>query len=372
MTLEEIRREIDKIDAQLLPLFLRRMECTEKVAAVKREAGLPVRNEEREQQILDDAARKARKYGGEARILYSALLALSRAAQHRLLGAGSELREAVRAASTRLPRVETAACLGQSGSYSHEALQRFCPQAVPLFCNDFPSVFEAVADGKAEICVLPIENSSAGSVGEVYDLMLHYRFSILGALGLPVRHCLASSERSLAAVHTVYSHPQALRQCSKFLAAHEWEVLPCSSTSDAAEAAEASGTAAICSRCAAEEHGLNILAKEIQNVSGNRTRFLAVGKKMILTPDADKISVCFALPHRTGTLSGVLTRFAAAGLNLTKIESRPIPGKTFEYDFYLDFAGSVRDDATLDLLCALHDELPRFTFLGNYKDLEVV
>ena len=372
MTLEELRNEIDKIDAQLLPLFLRRMECAEQVAAVKREANLPVLNGERERQILDAAAEKAGKYGGEARILYSALMALSRAAQHRLLGAGQELREAVRNASPRLPRVETAACLGQSGSYSHEALRRLCPQAAPLFCSDFPAVFEAVAAGKAEAGVLPIENSSAGSVGEVYDLMLRYRFSIFGAMSLPVHHCLASSETDPAAVRTVFSHPQALRQCSDFLAARGWKAVSCSSTSGAAEAAEAPATAAVCSRRAAEERGLHILAEEIQNVSGNRTRFLAVGKKMVLPPDADKISVCFSLPHQTGTLSGVLTRFAAAGLNLTKIESRPIPGKTFEYDFSLDFTGSVRNGATLDLLCALHDELPRFTFLGNYKDFEAV
>ena len=369
MTLEEIRCEIDGIDAQLLPLFLRRMECAGQVAAAKREAGLPVLNEERERQILDGAAKGAGEYGAEASIFFSTLMTLSRGAQSRLLGAGGELREAVRNAFPSLPRADTAACLGQSGSFSHEALRYLCPQAAPLFCGDFPSVFEAVAVGKARVGVLPIENSSAGSVGEVYDLMLSYRFSILGALGLPVRHCLASSEADLAAVRTVYSHPQALRQCSEFLAAHGWQILPCSSTSGAAEAATAPGTAAVCSRRAARERGLHILAEEIQNVSGNRTRFLAVGKKMALTPDADKISVCFALPHRAGTLTGVLTRFAAAGLNLTKIESRPIPGKTFEYDFYLDFAGSVRDAGTLDLLCALHDELPRFTFLGNYREL---
>ena len=368
MTLEEIRTEIDEIDAQLLPLFLRRMECAKQVAAVKKSSGLPVFNAERERQILNAAAEKAGKYGGEARFLYADLMAMSRAEQYRLLGAGKELREAVRNASAEPPRAGTVACLGRNGSFSHEALLRLYPQAQPLFFPDFPSIFEAVARGAAGLGVLPVENSSAGSVGEVYDLILKYRFSILGALSLPVRHCLASSETDAEKIRTVYSHPQALRQCSDFLKAHGWKTEPCSSTAGAAVLAEQPATGAVCSVRAARECGLHILMEEIQNTTVNRTRFLVIGRTMLLPPDADKISVCFSLPHRTGTLSGVLTRFAAAGLNLTKIESRPIPEKNFEYDFYLDFTGNVHDAHTLDLLCALYDELPRFTFLGNYRE----
>ena len=368
MTLGEIRNEIDEIDAQLLPLFLRRMECTGQVATIKQKENLPVFDAERERRILDAAAEKAGKYGGEARSFYSAMMAISRAEQHRLLGSGKELREAVRNASDKPPRAETVACLGRNGSFSHEALLRLYPQANPLFFPDFPSIFEAVACGAADLGILPVENSSAGSVGEVYDLILKYRFSILGAVSLPVRHCLASSETTAENIRTVYSHPQALRQCSDFLKTHGWKAESCSSTAGAAVLAEKAGIGAICSARAARECGLNILAEDIQNTAVNRTRFLVIGREMLLPPDADKISVCFSLPHRTGTLSGVLARFAAAGLNLTKIESRPIPGKNFEYDFYLDFTGNVRDEHTLNLLCALHDELPRFSFLGNYRE----
>ena len=370
MTLEEIRAEIDNIDAQLLPLFLRRMDCAEQVAEIKKGTGRAVFDPEREKRILDAAAAKAGKYGGEARILYSAMMAMSRAAQHRLLGAGKELREAVQDAARTLPNPETVACLGQSGSFSHEALRQLYPAAKPLFAEDFSAVFEAVASGTAGLGIVPVENSSAGSVGEVYDLILKYRFCILGALSLPVRHCLASSEPSAENIQIVYSHPQALRQCASFLKAHRWQTEPCSSTAAAAEAAEQPGVAAICSLCAAEERGLNILAKDVQDISGNRTRFLVIGREMTIPDDADKISVCFSLPHTTGSLSDVLTRFAAAGLNLTKIESRPIPGRNFEYDFYLDFTGRARDAETLGLLCALHDELPRFTFLGNYRETD--
>lgn len=370
MTLEEIRSEIDEIDAELLPLFLRRMNCAEKVAEIKKGTGRAVFDPVREKKILDDAAAKAGDYSGEARILYSAMMAMSRAAQHRMLGAGKELREAVERASFTMPYPQTVACLGQSGSFSHEALLRLYPNAKPLLLEDFSAVFEAVAGGSASLGIVPVENSSAGSVGEVYDLILKYRFSILGALSLPVRHCLASAESDLNNVHTVCSHPQALRQCTEFLKAHSWKTEPCSSTAAAAEAAEQPGVAAVCSLCAAKERGLNILAEEIQDISGNRTRFLVIGRETVIPADADKISLCFSLPHTTGSLSGILTRFAAAGLNLTKIESRPIPGKNFEYDFYLDFTGSAREDHTLGLLCALHDELPRFTFLGNYRETD--
>ncbi len=368
MTLDNIREEIDKIDAQLLPLFLKRMDCAKKVAEVKKEKGLPVLNEKREQQILDGIAGKAGEYSGEARIFYSNILAMSRGIQYRMLGGGAALRRAVKKAPCEPPKAEKVACLGCKGSFSHEALLCLYPKAKPLFFRDFPAIFEAVAGGFADLGILPVENSSAGSVGEVYDLILKYRFSILGALSLPVYHCLASSEDSIGKIGTVYSHPQALRQCAGFLKKHGLKTEPFSSTAEAAEYAKKPGIGAVCSLRAAKERGLHVLAENIQDVSGNRTRFIVIGKQMCLPNDANKISLCFALPHRTGTLYTALAHFSAAGLNLTKIESRPIPGKNFEYDFYLDFAGNIHDEHTLDLLCALSDELPRFSFLGNYNE----
>lgn len=371
LTLDEIRGEIDEIDEKLLPLFLRRMECAKRVAEVKRRQGLPVFNEEREREILDGISRDAGEFGGEARILYSDLMAMSRSVQHRLLGSGAALREAVKNADPTPHRAETVACLGEKGSFSHEALRSLYPKAEPLFCPEFPAVFAAVARGDADLGVLPVENSSAGSVGEVYDLILKYRFYIVAALSLPVRHCLAAKSGGVEDVRTVYSHAQALRQCSEYLSSHGLRSEPCSSTSAAAQtAAGESGAAAVCSRLAAGEFGLKLLAEDIQNSSGNRTRFVVLSRSLRIPPDAHKISLCFSVPHRTGTLYAVLARFAAAGLNLTKIESRPIPDRNFEYDFYLDFTGNARDDATLDLLCALSGELERFSFLGNYVETE--
>lgn len=371
MTLDELRKQIDEIDSAILGLFLRRMECAKQVAEVKRNSGSGIYHEGREQEILDGVSRRAGEYGGQARVLYSSLMTMSREVQHAALGSGSALRAAVKGACRSPQKPRIVACLGRKGSYSHEATALLYPEAKPLFFPEFPSIFAAVEHGDADLGVLPVENSSAGSVGEVYDLILKYRFSIAAAVSLSVRHCLASKETEPARVRIVCSHPQAIRQCAGYLAARGFSAEECSSTAEAAaRAARETGTAALCSEHAAEEFGLNILERDVQDMTGNRTRFISIGRALTIPPDANKISLCFSVPHRTGTLYGVLARFAAAGLNLTKIESRPIPGRNFEYDFYLDFSGNIADPKTLDLLCALSEELSRFSFLGNYAETE--
>lgn len=370
MELYDIREKIDKIDSELLPLFINRMECAEKVAEIKAEKGIPVLNETREREILDDVAKRAGKYSGEARTLFSGIMSMSRDVQHKLIGSGSALRDIIKSADSSAAKVKTAACLGQKGSFSHEALKCFYPKANAEFFSCFDDIFEAVKTGKADCGVLPVENSSAGSVGEVYDLILKHRFYISGALSLPVRYCLASCEKDIKDIKAVYSHPQGLKQCSEFLKKNGFCIRPYSSTAEAAcMAAKTPHMAAACSKHAADEYGLNILANDIQNSDGNRTRFITIGHSLFISPNANKISLCFSLPHHTGTLYAVLERFARAGLNLTKMESRPIPDKNFEYDFYLDFTGNVKSPATLDLICALYDELPRFSFLGNYVEI---
>lgn len=371
MELKELRKQIDGIDDGILELVLRRMACAKQVAEVKQKENLPIFNEAREREILNDVFHKAGEYGGQARILYSSLMAMSREAQHSVLGSGEPLRRAVREASRPPENPRLVACLGQKGSYSHEALARLYYGAEPVFFPDFPSIFAAVERGTADLGVLPVENSTAGSVNEVYDLILKYRFSIVAAVSLSVRHCLASHETEIGGVRAVYSHPQALRQCAEYLKKRGIPGRECSSTAEAAaRAARENGAAALCSELAAADFRLNLLDRNVQDSSRNHTRFIAIGRSLLIPPKANKISLCFAVPHRTGTLCTVLARFAAAGLNLTKIESRPIPGRNFEYDFYLDFSGSVADEKTLNLLCALSEELPRFSFLGNYPEME--
>ena len=374
MTLDEIRKKIDEIDAQLLPLFLARMECAKEVAAIKKRENIPVFNPKREQEILDCVEKESGEYGGEVRILYSNMMDMSRALQHAMLGSGAELRAQIAAAGTVPKKAGKVACLGEIGSFSHEALIGLYPKTEPQFYPNFSEIFAAVENGSADLGLLPVENSSAGSVSEVYDLILKYRFHIIAAATLHVHDCLAAAKRVDAhSIGTVYSHPQALAQCSEYIKAHDLRPLPCSSTATAAQSIaqrQEAGIAAICSEHAARKYGLSIIESNIQNNTNNCTRFIVISRVLLIPEDAQKISLCFSLPHKTGSLYGVLARFAAAGLNLTKIESRPIAGKTFEYDFYLDFTGNVREERTLNLILSLCSELPRFSFLGNYTEQE--
>lgn len=364
------RQEIDRIDKQLLPLFLERMGCVERVGALKQQVGAPVRNAAREQEIIDRISRQAgEELASSAAAFYQSIMAISRDREHAVMSEDSALHRLERTAVRRLPDpVGRVVCQGVRGAYSHQAAQRLFPGAQIEFVPEFGQVFREVLDGA--LGVVPVENSAAGSVTAVYDLILQYRFFIVGAADIRVEHCLAAA--APGPVSKVISHPQALAQCSEFIAARGIQAQEYSNTAAAAQAVaqrREPGLAAICSEDAADRYGLTILERGVQNVRNNTTRFVAVSQKPVLPEDASKISLCFSLPHTTGSLHNVLRRFAGLGLNLTKIESRPIPGRSFEYDFYLDFTGSIHDPGTLNLICALNAELPRFSFLGNYSEL---
>lgn len=365
-----VRNDIDRIDRQLLRLFIERMRCSERVAEIKRAAGIPVLNAAREQVILDRVRGEAGEYGDSAVALYSAIMSISRARQHTMLESGGELRSLERdspRARMENPRI---ICQGAPGAYSHSAALRLFPAQKPVFLSGFRDVFEAVKKGDGDYGVVPVENSDAGSVSEVYDLIIRHRMFIVGAADIPVRHCLCRA-RGTGEVKKVISKQEALMQCTAYLEEHE---IPGEAYSNTAAAARyiaenrPEGVGAVCSADAAQVYGLEILAEDIQNTDNNCTRFVVIAREAVLPEDADKISLCFSLPHTTGSLYRTLERFALNGLNLTKIESRPIPGRNFEYDFYLDFTGNIHDARTLALICALSGEMPRFSFLGNYKE----
>ena len=376
MSLKPIRDEIDAIDKELIELFRRRMDCSKKVARYKMENGMEIFNPEREGQVLDNVEQRAGEYGGSARLLYATIMELSRGIQHDMLGSGADLKNRIMSASSEIPfdsdnvRV---ACFGVPGTYAHKAAMKVFPNCTPEFYSPFKEVFRAILNGQADFGVVPIENSSAGSVIAVYDLMLKYRFHIAAAADIPVDHCLAAPKGAkLEDIRTVYSHEQALSQCSDFINSRSSiTAKEHVSTAQAAKFVSEENdisSAAICSRDAAEKYGLDVILTGFQNNPDNTTRFIVFSRDMFIEPGADKISLCFSLPHVTGSLYNVLCRFAAHGLNLTKIESRPIYGKTFEYMFYLDFTGSIENRSTIGLLCALSDELTEFSFLGNYKE----
>lgn len=278
--------------------------------------------------------------------------------------------------ATSLPDADNAdiAYQGIEGANSHEAAQMLFPNGMLKAYKTFEDVFKAVEEGECDYAVLPVENSTAGSVSAVYDLILRYRYYIVGAYDMKIDHCLAGLKQSeLCDIEKVISHPQALSQCGGYTKKMGFETISCSNTAVAArETANEKrlNLAAICSRRAAEEYGLKILDSHLQDNANNTTRFIVISKKLYIADNANKVSLCFSLPHVTGALFHMLQRFDALGLNLTKIESRPVPDKDFEYLFYLDFSGNVRTESVTGLLCRLDEELPEFSFLGNYYEFD--
>ena len=375
MDLKEIRTEIDSIDKELIRLFTKRMECSKQVALYKKENNTPVLNVKREQEILDKVEKEGGEYGYAAQLLFSNIMELSRGLQHDIIGSGKKIRSLIENSKGDLDKTRGVkiALQGVKGANSHEAATQLFPDGTPVFYKSFSQVFEAVNNGEAKYGVLPVENSSAGSVADVYDLILKYRFYIVKALNLPIQHCLCAIKQSqLSDIEQVWSHPQALAQCTDFTTAHNFTTVPSPNTAIAAQdiaKEKRLNCAAICTKKAAREYGLKVLVEGCQNNKDNSTRFIVISKELIIPEDADKISLCFSLPHITGSLYNVLGRFSSNGMNLTKLESRPRDGRAFEYLFYLDFQGSVHNSPkVVNLLCALSEEMPEFSFLGNYKE----
>ena len=374
--LSEIRVEIDKIDREMIDLFRRRMDCAKEVAAYKQANHIPVLNTAREREILDRIEDEGGEYGAYARLLYTNIMELSRSLQHKLLGSGQEMREMIRNASSMLERENVrVAYQGIEGANSHEAALRLFPKAALSHYPAFSDVFAAVSCGEVTYGVLPVENSTAGSVSVVYDLILQHRFFIVAALDLPIDHYLCGLKQSeLSDIEIVWSHPQALSQCADYIDKNGYEQRSCANTAVAARDVAREkrlNVAAICSKGAAEQYGLKVLDSHLQSDGGNTTRFIVISKELIIPDGANKVSLCFSLPHVQGSLYTLLCRFNSLGLNLTKIESRPIPGKDFEYLFYLDFSGNVHSDSVTELLSQLKEEMPEFSFLGNYNEESV-
>lgn len=375
MDLLELRNEIDKLDDELIPLLLKRMDISRQVAEYKVKNGIPVLNEKRELEILDDVASKCGEQGEAMKTVFSAIMDASRALQHKIIGGGDELRTLINSAKSGKNLTaygEPIACQGVQGAYSGKTAEALFPDSPIIFHKQFEDVFEAVNQNKARYGIIPVENSTAGSVHESYDLIMKYKFFIVGAYDLRVDHCLcAKPDVEFENIDDVYSHPQALSQCNIFLKHFDFTGINFSNTAAAAKfvsESDKNNIAAICSESAAKKYGLRIIRKGIQNVTNNTTRFIVISKELVIDDDAEKISLIFSAPHRTGSLYRVLGRFSMTGLNLTKLESRPVANGKFDYYFYVDILGSVRDEQTLDLLCALSDELPEFSFLGNYYE----
>ena len=380
MELSEIRKEIDAVDEEMTKLFVRRMACADQVAAAKRGTGKPVLDPGREREIL---AKVAERVGpaleSEGKLLFSTLLSVSRGRQRAQLADdgmfAKTMAEAMSATPAIFPSKANVACPGAEGGYSQQAAVAFVKFPSLFYFRDFESVFTAVEEGMCEYGVLPIENSTAGSVTQVYDLMAKHDFKIAKALKLRIRHVLLAPKGvKLADVKELASHPQAIAQCAEFLKAHQGvRTVPASNTAAAAAELAKSGrkdAAVIASRECAELYGLDILADDISDTTSNFTRFICISRKTEIYPDANKFSLMMSLSHRPGSLADILIRFGAVGVNLTKLESRPVPGSDFEFRFIFDIEASPHDVRVVKLFSSLASdpEVEHFTFLGAYAE----
>lgn len=376
--INELRSKIDLIDDEITKKYVERLDLCAKIAKAKAETGSAVNDPSREEKILYRITENVpEEYRLFVKDLYHNVFAASKSYQSALLGKSSptveRIREILNGELTDLPTRAAVACQGVKGANSGAAAVKFFPISDITYFKNFEGVFSAVESGLCEYGVLPIENSTAGSVLEVYDLMQKYDFHIVRALKLKIEHCLAGrAGTTLDAVKKVISHPQALRQCFEYIKNNGFEAVEAENTAVAAKkVAEDCDTsvAVLCSPDCAELYGLQILARSVQDNPNNFTRFILIGKDLEIKKGSDKISVMTTLSHKPGSLNGVLTRFSALGLNLTKIESRPIAGTNFEFTFYFDFDGDIADDKVLGLISEMENSSDRFVLLGTYKEI---
>ena len=373
MDLNELRQKLDEVDEALLPLFLRRMDLSREIAREKSRAGLPVQDRARERRLLAAVTEKSGENGEYARLLYQDILAFSRSCQ-RLEMLPDPDPDLPAEENTMFPRAATVACQGVEGAYSQSAADRAVPFAEISYFDTWEEVFRAVEDGTCRFGVLPIENSTHGSVLPVYDLIRRHRVFIVRSVRLHVSHDLmARPGTRLEDVKVVTSHEQAIGQCSRFLASLPGVgVRLCRNTAAAAKAVAASdekGLAAISQESCAALYGLEILRRAVQNTDNNHTRFIVIEKQARIYPGASRISLLFSTPHMPGALASVLSRFSSMGINLTKLESRPLEGSDFNYIFYADLEASTRDPAVRKLLLSLKRDLPLYAFLGAYQEV---
>ncbi len=378
LDLGELRREIDRIDEALVPLFAARMRVSSKVAEYKRASGMAVTDATREAALLDRVADLSpAEVADYTRTLYTSILSLSRAYQHARLGAQAplwcEIAEAIKETPRDFPKTATVACQGTAGAYSCKAASKLFENPQIRHYAQFSDVFDAIEKGECRYGVLPIENSTAGSVTEIYDLMSRHRFFVVRAIKLDVDHCLlAKRGAKIEDITEIVSHKQALAQCHEFLKAHpRIKRTPMDNTALAAQhVAECSGTvAAIAGRECATLYGLDVIEEGICDSSHNRTRFICISKSLEIYENADKTSLILTLPHKAGALSRLLTRFDALRINLTKLESRPIPERDFEFRFYFDLVAQASSTALCSLLAELSGEHEAFRYLGTYSEL---
>ena len=374
MDLVELRQQIDEIDSGIVELYEQRMDVSRRVAEYKISTGKKVFDRQRETEKLAKVKAMTHNEFNSRGIgeLFEQIMSMSRKLQYRLLaenGSSGKLSFiGVDELDTKKARV---VFQGAEGSYSQAAMIRYFGEEIHSFHVDsFRDAMSAIDEGSADFAVLPIENSTAGIVSEIYDLLQEYENYIVGEQIIRVEHCLLGVPGAeIDRIRTVYSHPQSLMQSARFLGNHDWQQISMQNNAFAAKKVAEDGDAsqaAIAGEQAAEVYGLQILQRGVNDCGGNSTRFIIVTNQKIFRKDASKISICFEVPHESGSLYHMLSHFIYNNLNMTKIESRPIEDRAWEYRFFIDFEGNLADSAVKNALRGLRDEARNMKILGNY------
>ena len=379
MDINELRDQINQCDDVLVKTFIKRMETALEIAKYKQENGLPILDPARERTVISRVTEGCDEaMAVNIKLLYNTIFDLSRMYQQRYIAPKTDLTNHIQYAIEHTPQVfpkrAVVACQGMEGAYSQQACDKLFQLPNIMYFKRFEGVFQAIQSGLCEYGVLPIENSSYGSVTEVYDLMRKYRFSIVRGVRLKIDHrLLAKPGVQLSDIREIVSHEQAIGQCGAFLKGlKDVKVTVFGNTAEAAQfvsASERNDLAAISSPACAAIYGLNVVQDAVSDSDSNFTRFICIAKELQIYPGANRMSLMLNVRHTPGALYAMIAKFAALGLNLTKIESRPIAGTDFEFMFYFDLDASVYAPEALQLLCELDAGPETFTYLGSYSEM---
>ena len=379
LDLNELRQQINECDEKMVELFKNRMTVAASVAEYKKQNGLPVLDAERERALLSRISDMAgEEFDVYARTVYHTMLDVSRAYQYTKLNQSSEVYENIKASLDKTNKVfptrARVACQGVEGAYSQIAAEKLFELPSISYFSSFDDVFSSIERGECQYGVLPIENSTAGSVKKVYELMLRHEFHIVRSVRLKIDHnLLCKKGAKLENIKEIISHEQAINQCGAFLRSlGDVKITAAPNTAVAAKTVAQSGRddlAALSSRFCAELYGLENIAPSVQDMGNNYTRFICISKEPEIYPGADKLSLMMVTPNKPGALYHVLSCFNALGINMTKLESCPIPERDFESMFYFDFTVSVYSDSLERLLCELEARGERYKLLGAYSEI---
>ena len=379
MELKDYRKQLDEIDGRLLELFAQRMDIASEIARWKKEKNFPVQDLRREREKLRQVEEQSpEELADYSFMLFSFLLELSRSRQNRILNRENAetalIADALENTPKLFPEKAIVACQGVEGAYSGLACEKIFARPNIFYFSTFDAVFSAVEKGLCQYGVIPVENSTAGTVNAVYDLMIRHRFRIVRSVRLKVDHnLLVRPGTKLEDIREIYSHAQALSQCAAFLQKFpDAKVIPCENTAVAAKmVAESSepGVAALSSRACARLYGLENLMASVQDSDDNYTRFICISNRLEIYPGADRTSLMMVVRDEPGALYNVLARFYALSINMHKLESRPIPGRNWEYRFYFDLDTSVYSPRFIQLMGELGDLSEEYEYLGSYSEV---